>query len=114
MIESEFLKYDNSLIGLSVSGHAGAGSFGHDIICAGVSSAVELTSNTITDFLFCKADVKETGNRVMLVLKDPDSAMSISGKQMIASLYHHMRTIEQDCKGKVRVTVKEVSPRKGR
>ena len=114
MIEAEFLRYDGALVGFSVSGHAGAGRFGHDIVCAAVSSAVELTANTITDFLFCKADVKATDNRVMFVLKDPGSAMSISGKQVIASFHNHMRVIAESASGKIRITVKEVKPRKGR
>ncbi len=114
MIEAEFLNYNGALVGFSVSGHADAGVFGRDIICASVSSAVMLTANIITDFLYCKADVKDQGNRIMLVLKDPDSAMSIAAKQVIAAFYDHIDRIAKDSKGKVKVTLREVSPRKGR
>ncbi len=114
MIDAEFLRYDGSFVGFSVSGHAGSGPFGKDIMCAAVSSAVMLTANTITDFLYCKADVKDTGNRIMLVIKDPDSAMSIAAKQAVASFHNHMELLAQDSKGKINVTVKEVNSRKGR
>ena len=114
MIEAEFLNYNGALVGFSVSGHADAGVFGRDIVCAAVSSAVMLTANIITDFLYCKADVKDQGNRIMLVLKDPDSAMSIAAKQVVASFFNHMDLLSKDNKGKIRVTIKEVSPRKGR
>lgn len=114
MIEAEFLNYNGALVGFSVSGHADSGVFGRDIVCASVSSAVMLTANTITDYLYCKADVKDQGNRIMLVLKDPDSAMSIAAKQVVASLYNHMDILAKDSKGKIKVTVREVSARKGR
>lgn len=114
MVEAEFLNYTGSLVGYSVSGHADSGPFGHDIVCAAVSSAVMMATNTITDYLFCKADVKVTENKVMLVLKDPDSAMAISGKQMVASFYNHMKLMEKDSKGKIHISVKDVTARRPR
>ena len=112
MISAEFLSYGGSLVGFSVSGHADAGAFGRDIVCAAVSSAVMLTANTITDYLFCKADVKDQGNRIMLVLKDPDSAMAIAAKQMIASFHNHLHILAKDSKGKINVSVREMRSRR--
>ena len=112
MIEAEFLSYGGGLVGFSVSGHAGAGAFGHDIVCAAVSSAVMFTANTITDYLFCKADVKDQNGRIMLVLKDPDSAMAIAAKQVIASFHNHMHLLAKDSKGKINVSIREMRPRK--
>ena len=99
-------------MGFSVSGHAGAGAFGRDIVCAAVSSAVMLTANTITDYLFCKADVKDQNGKIMLVLKDPDSAMAIAAKQVIASFHNHMHLLAKDSKGKINVSIREMRPRK--
>ena len=112
MIEAEFLSYGGGLVGFSVSGHAGAGAFGRDIVCAAVSSAVMLTANTITDYLFCKADVKDQNGKIMLVLKDPDSAMAIAAKQVIASFHNHMHLLAKDSKGKINVSIREMRPRK--
>ncbi len=39
------------MIGFRVSGHAGAGVEGEDIVCAAVSSAAYMTANTVTDIL---------------------------------------------------------------
>ena len=123
MIKAEFLSYGKDLVGFSVSGHAGAGRYGQDIVCAAVSSAVMLTANTITEFLFTKADVKALDNKVLLVIRDPDSGevlddglctVSIAGKQVIASFKKHLELISEDEKGKIQVTVKEVSSRKGK
>ena len=114
MIKAEFLRYGGALVGFSVSGHAGAGEYGHDIVCSAVSSAVMLTANTITDFLFAGADVKMGNNKVLLVLTDPDSAMSIAAKQVIASFHKHLSILSDDAKGTIQITVKEVKARKGK
>ena len=111
MIKAEFLRYGGALVGFSVSGHAGAGEYGHDIVCSAVSSAVMLTANTITDFLFAGADVKMGNNKVLLVLTDPDSAMSIAAKQVIASFHKHLSILSDDAKGTIQITVKEVKAR---
>ena len=105
MIKAEFLSYGKDLVGFSVSGHAGAGRYGQDIVCAAVSSAVMLTANTITEFLFTKADVKVLDNKVLLVIRDPDSASSIAGKQVIASFKKHLELISEDEKGKIINTI---------
>ena len=111
MIEAEFLRYDGSLVGFSVSGHAGAGVFGKDIVCAAVSSATMLTANTITDFLFAPAEVKDKGNKIMLVLRDPNSAMSIAAKQTISAFCEHLKTLAEDYKGKIKITVRDMKGR---
>ena len=114
MIKAEFIKYGGGLAGFSVSGHACAGEYGHDIVCAAVSSAVMLTANTITDYLFTKANVKVLDNKVMLVLSDPTSGTAIAARQMLASFYKHLELLAADNKGKIQITVKEVSSRKGK
>ena len=113
MIKAEFLKYNGALIGFQLTGHAGAGEYGHDIVCSAVTSAVMLTANTITDFLFAGADVRIGNNKVVLVLKDPDSAMSIAAKQVIASFHKHLEIISGDAKGTIQITLKEAKARKG-
>ena len=114
MIKAEFLRYSDALVGFSVSGHAGAGEYGHDIVCSAVTSAVMLTANTITDFLYAGADVQIGENKVLLVLKDPDSVMSMAAKQVIASFHKHLEIIADDAKGTIQITVKEVKARKGK
>lgn len=114
MIKAEFLRYDGGLVGFSVTGHAGAGEYGHDIVCSAVTSAVMLTANTITDFLFTEADVQIGRNKVLFVLKNPDSATAIASKQVIASFRKHLEIIANDEKGTIQITEKEVKKRKGR
>lgn len=44
--------------GFRISGHAGAGSEGSDIVCAAVSSAAYMTANTITDILRVQPEIE--------------------------------------------------------
>ena len=57
MIRVRFMTADGLLSGFSVTGHAGAGAYGQDIVCAAVSSATYMTANTVTDILCQPADI---------------------------------------------------------
>ena len=59
MIRIKMLHQGETLVGMTVSGHAGAGECGNDIVCAAVSSAVYMTANTITEICGCPADIEE-------------------------------------------------------
>lgn len=57
MIKAVFVVKGEKFIGFTVKGHSGYAESGNDIICAGVSSALMLTVNTITDFFSVAADI---------------------------------------------------------
>ena len=57
MIRVRFQTANGLLTGFTLSGHAGAGAYGQDIVCAGVSSAAYMTANTITDVIGAAADI---------------------------------------------------------
>ena len=57
MIRVRFTTDDDLLTGFSLSGHAGAGEYGQDIVCAAVSSAAYMTANTITEIVGAPADI---------------------------------------------------------
>jgi len=111
MIEAEFLRYEGGLVGYQISGHANSGPFGKDIVCAAVSSATFLATNTITDYLYAPADAKDKGNKIMLVLRDPDSAMCIAAKQVIAAFHDQLKALSEEYKGKIRITVRDMKGR---
>ena len=60
MITAEFFLRGERFLGVSVRGHAGYAAYGHDVVCASVTSAVELVANGITEMdnarTFCVAD----------------------------------------------------------
>ena len=73
MIRAEFFSQAGRLTGFTVSGHAGYADAGEDIVCAAVSSAVQLTANGITEVLGMKARVTAKGDTVSLKM---DSLLS--------------------------------------
>lgn len=57
MIRVRFQTDRELLTGFHLSGHAGAGEYGQDIVCAAVSSAAYMTANTITEIVGAPADI---------------------------------------------------------
>jgi uncharacterized protein YsxB (DUF464 family) len=82
VITAEFFVSRTGLyVGFRISGHAfcGLGKFGADIVCAGVSSAVMLAANTITDFFEADADVRLSENTVELRMKSVSDGSAKNG-----------------------------------
>ena len=68
-----FENKDNSFSGFSLSGHAGMGKYGKDIVCAAVSSAVYMVINTLTDVIrIVPKELKVENGNVLLMLRKGD------------------------------------------
>ncbi len=92
MLKAVFYKQDDLFRGFSVSGHAGYGTEGNDIVCASISSAVMLVCNTVTEFFKAKADVDVRENEIILKLLDD----SVPAEQLLESFYQHMVFIAEE------------------
>ena len=105
MIRVEFTKSGELLTSFSVSGHAGYDDYGHDIVCASVTSAVQLTANGITQELKlpAKVDVEENLIRVTL-----PSWQREKGQPFLQALLLHLRLLAQDYEGTIQVNLSEV------
>ena len=68
MVKAVFYKRNNALSGFKITGHAGHGYEGNDIVCAAITSSTELVCNTITDFFHEKAEVSVGENEIILKL----------------------------------------------
>lgn len=68
MITAKFFRQKGEPVGFLVSGHAGYADAGEDIVCAAVTSAVELTANAVTELLRVPARLEVTENQVLLEL----------------------------------------------
>ena len=70
MTTIEMFKHDGRINGFSVSGHSGYAEEGGDIICAAISSAVQVAECTINDVLGNHANTKviEDEPRITLTL----------------------------------------------
>ena len=70
MIRVRFQTACGQLIGFSLSGHAGAGDYGQDIVCAAVSSAAYMTANTVTEIVGAAADITVDDGLMELTVTD--------------------------------------------
>lgn len=107
MITAQFVLFKSTELpyGFTISGHAGWADRGKDVVCAAVSSAVELTCNTVTDFFGVDAEVVVLPDeaRIELFLPSYIKAEHPSVK-LLASLRAHLDLISEDHPGTVEVT----------
>lgn len=104
MIQAKFFESDGNFKGFSVSGHAGYAESGKDIVCAAVSSAVQLASNILTDGLKISASVSAKNNVVTLSINKVDK----SADMVIAMLKAHLEFISEEFPKKIKITTLEV------
>ena len=104
MIRVRFQTADGLLSGFHLSGHAGAGDYGQDIVCAGVSSAAYMTANTVTEIIGATADitVRDGYMQVMLTDKIDDCQDILSGFQL------HLQAMQEQYPKRVHLMNTEV------
>lgn len=105
MIQANFTKTEGKLTAFSLKGHAGYDEFGKDIVCASVTSAVQLTANAITEVLKVRADVQVLDNqiRMKLPINCPQEAF-----HFMDALLLHLEILSEDYEGTIKVKVSEV------
>lgn len=79
--------------GFLVSGHSGYGESGTDIVCAALSSAVQLTMIAITDILNLDTNVSIDSDNAVIEYRLPDSIGSDSKKTVDTVL----KAFERNC-----------------
>lgn len=94
MILAHFYKSDGRYTGFSVSGHAGYADSGADIVCASVSSAVQLTANAVTEVLCLPATVEAADGTVRLMLTG--QADILTAQPFLEALRLHLRLLAED------------------
>lgn len=76
-----------------ISGHAGYAQEGEDIVCASVTSAVQLCANGITEILKEPADVRVQEDTITITLPDNSSASAVA---FLQALHLHLSLLQQD------------------
>lgn len=105
MIHADFLKSEDTLMGFSISGHAGYDDYGHDIVCASVSSAVQLTVNGVTEILKLKAEVAVEDNLIKMMLSQKNAHKA---QAFLQALLLHLNLLAEDYEGTIQVNLSEV------
>lgn len=105
MIRAEFFTQNNKLCGLAIDGHAQYAQTGEDIVCAGVTSAVQLTANGITEVVKADAtvDVEDNLIRIRVTTGSPAAAF-----RMMEALRLHLEILQQQYPQNIQVTASEV------
>lgn len=107
MICAQFIKNRNSqLIGLSIQGHAMYNEYGEDIVCASVTSAVQLTINGITEILNRSAKVLVEENKIYFELTEKSiEKMAVS---FLKSLEFHLKILQETYPQTIEISYLEV------
>lgn len=107
MIDCRFLLGKNgaSLVGFRVSGHAGCGDAGKDVVCAAVSSAAYLVANTITDVLHAGASAVTDEGYLRVQVAGCDAHLC---RTVLEGLKLHMLGLEEQYPQAIHVSYEEV------
>jgi uncharacterized protein YsxB (DUF464 family) len=112
MTDVRFYRNSAGFTGFNVSGHAGYREAGKDIVCAAVSSAVELAVNSMTDGMNIPADVSVDNQNAAVTFRIrsglSDEQMRFSDAVM-SCLFAQLEALGKDYKGKISVTVLKAS-----
>ncbi len=103
MIRAEFYKSQGLLKGFEISGHAGYAEKGSDVVCAAVSSAVQLTVNMLDGFGFAP-DVSVGDNVIKCTLKKSCKDSSC----MLNILKAHFEAVLEEFPKTIKITISEV------
>jgi len=102
MIYAVFESENGRFCHCSVKGHAGFADAGQDIVCAAVSSAVQLTANLITETFQEQADISADDNLIKISLKQPDSGNASS---LLEGLFTHLQCISEDYPKTIKIKI---------
>lgn len=104
MIRVRFKTADGLLTGFHLSGHAGAGEHGQDIVCAAVSSAAYMTANTITEIVQAPADVAVEDGRMDLTVL----ALTERCQDILSGFRLHIQALQEQYPQRVHLMNTEV------
>lgn len=105
MITAVFKKKNHTLVGLEVSGHANFANIGHDIVCAGVSSALMMCINGIIEVLMVEAEVQILENKVSLTLADNTNE---TATKFLEAFLLHLESLKDDYPQHINIKSAEV------
>ena len=104
MIRVRFHTADDAIVGFTLSGHAGAGAHGQDIVCAAVSSAAYMTANTITEIIGAPADI--TVDDGYMALQVTDNAVGC--KEILSGFRLHLQALQEQYPTRIQLMNTEV------
>lgn len=89
----------------SLSGHAGYADAGQDIVCASVTSAVQLTANAITEQFAEAAEVTVQENRISLCLESNAKKETFL---LMQAFLEHLTILSEEFEDTIQIIISEV------
>ena len=103
MIRAEFYDSKGLLNGFSISGHAGYAEKGSDVVCASVSSAVQLIVNLLNEF-----DCEPKMNIGENIVECKTTSSPNTASAMLEQLKLHFEAILEEFPKTIKITISEV------
>ena len=103
MIRAEFYEKQGLLTGFRFSGHSGYAETGKDVVCAAVSSAVQLTANILNE-LGMEPDVNVGDNVIECICKNGGEIPP----RLLNVLKQHFEAILEEYPNTIKITISEV------
>ena len=93
---------------LSITGHAGYAHSGQDIVCAAVSSAVQLTANLLTENFGLPAEIAAEDNLIFIGRGRTGERDLDTFYRVMEGLRTHLQLIAENYPGTIKITYTEV------
>ena len=103
MIRAEFYEKQGLLTGFKFSGHSGYAESGKDVVCAAVSSAVQLTANILQEFGM-EPSVNVGDNVIECICGE----VSEDSSRLLNVLKQHFEAILEEYPNTIKITISEV------
>lgn len=100
MIKADFYQSDGKYREFTISGHAGYAESGKDVVCAAVSSAVQLTVNVL-DALGCSPEASAEDNLIRCITDGSGSSSAV-----IMTLMSHLKAILMEFPQTIKITIR--------
>lgn len=104
MIRIKFTRQSDLLTGFECKGHSNMAEYGSDVLCAFVSSACFMASNTVTEVLKLDAAAAASDGYMRLEIKDSAE----KAQDILNGLLLHLSELQRDYPDNMKVTISEV------
>ena len=105
MTQSNFFTQNDTIIGFELKGHSGKGNSGKDIVCAAISSAADMTVNTIEE-VYRLPDSVDNSDGYLKILLTLDDAKRC--RELLEGFRLHLTELQKQYPKFLHVNITEV------
>lgn len=105
------LRHENNIMGFSCEGHTGYAEYGHDIVCASVSSIVQACGLGLTKVLGLKCKIVKKDDEGIYTLRLPkglDEEKLSKAQVLLETMFWSLKDLENGYPSNIKVEVKRL------